>query len=239
MRFIKNADFNAENDRYIDNIDNLRRKKMAKYTSQMARWMGFFGKDYTKRNSQSLEELEQLYQKEFGITRTEMNLQIIGDLDHSIRILEVGANRGNQLLCLQKTGFKDLYGIELQEGAVELCKQRTEKINIIQGSAFDIPFKDNFFDLVYTSGVLEHIAPHDIEDAIHEIYRCSKRYIWGFEPFAETYQEINYRGNKELQWKTDFAQLYLDTFDGLRLVKEQKLKFKKDDNVNTLFLLEK
>ena len=94
----------------------------------------------------------------YGYTRTEINSEFIGDFDRDMKILEVGSNVGNQLLCLQEMGFKSLYGIELQNYAVELSKSRTKRINIIEGSAFDIPFKDSYFDLVFTSGVLIHIS---------------------------------------------------------------------------------
>ena len=40
--------------------------------------------------------------------------------------------------------------------AVEKGKENTKGINIIQGSAFDLPYKDNYFDLVCTNGVLIH-----------------------------------------------------------------------------------
>ena len=205
----------------------------------MEKWCGDFGKEYTDRNALTLEELESLYQKNFGVTRTEMNLEFVGDLDRFIHILEVGSNLGNQLLCLQKMGFKSLYGIELQEYAVELSKVRTKHINIIQGSAFDIPYKDNFFDLVFTSGLLIHIAPSDIKAIVSEIYRCTKKYIWGFEYFANYYTQVEYRGNTDLLWKTNFAKIYLDNFPNLRLVKEKRFKYINSDNINSMFLLEK
>ena len=205
----------------------------------MEKWCGDFGKEYTDRNALTLEELESLYQKNFGVTRTEMNLEFVGDLDRFIHILEVGSNLGNQLLCLQKMGFKSLYGIELQEYAVELSKVRTKHINIIQGSAFDIPYKDNFFDLVFTSGLLIHIAPSDIKAIVSEIYRCTKKYIWGFEYFANNYTKVEYRGNTDLLWKTNFAKIYLDNFPNLRLVKEKRFKYINSDNINSMFLLEK
>lgn len=212
---------------------------MDKITKQMKIWAGKFGKEYTNRNALTLEEMEALYKKNFGFTRTEMNLEFIGDLRRSIRILEVGSNIGNQLLCLQKMGFQSLYGIELQEYAVELSKSRTKHINIIQGSAFDIPYKDNFFDLVFTSGFLIHIAPSDIKEVLREIYRCTKKYIWGFEYFANSYTRVEYRGYTELLWKTNFAKLYLDNFPNLRMVKEKRFKYLDNDNVDSMFLLEK
>ena len=212
---------------------------MAKSTDQMAIWSGDFGKDYTNRNPHSSEEMNTLYQKNFGVTRTEMNQQFIGDLDRSMKILEVGANVGAQLQCLQDMGFKNLHGIELLDYAVELAKKMTRDINIIQGSAFDIPFEDGSFDLVFTSGVLIHISPSDIGGALKEIHRATKKYIWGFEYFAENYTEVKYRGNENLLWKTDFAKLYLDNFKDLRLVKEKRFKYKNDENVDSMFLLEK
>jgi len=206
---------------------------MSKITKQMEKWAGEFGKEYTDRNALTLEEMERLYQKNYGVTRTEMNLEFIGDLGRSIRILEVGSNIGNQLLCLQNMGFQTLYGIELQEYAVEISKSRTKHINIIQGSAFDIPFKDNFFDLVFTSGLLIHIAPSDVEQILREIHRCTKKYIWGSEYFADSYTHT------ELLWKTNFVKLYLDTFPDLRIVKEKRYKYLDNDNVDSMFLLEK
>ena len=212
---------------------------MSKITKQMEKWAGEFGKEYTDRNALTLEEMERLYQKNYGVTRTEMNLEFIGDLRRSIRILEVGSNIGNQLLYLQNMGFQTLYGIELQEYAVEISKSRTKHINIIQGSAFDIPFKDNFFDLVFTSGLLIHIAPSDIEQVLREIHRCTKKYIWGFEYFADSYTQVEYRGHTELLWKTNFVKLYLDTFPDLRIVKEKRFKYLDNDNLDSMFLLEK
>jgi pseudaminic acid biosynthesis-associated methylase len=212
---------------------------MKKITKQMGKWGGEFGSAYTDRFALEIDELQAWYQKHLGITRTELNLEIIGDLNRSIRILEVGSNIGNQLLCLKLIGFQSLYGIDMQRHAVELSKSRAKEIDTIQGSAFDIPFKDSFFDLVFTSGVLIHIAPQDIKEALKEIYRCTNKYIWGYEYYADSYIEVEYRGNRELLWKTNFAKLYLDTFSDLKLVKEKKVKYLENDNIDAMFLLEK
>jgi len=212
---------------------------MKKITNQMGIWHGKFGREYTERNPQTVKELESLYRKCYGITRTEMNSEFLCKIDSSAKILEVGSNIGIQLLCLQKMGFKNLYGIELQWYAVEQSKRKTKKINIIQGSAFDIPFKDNFFDLVFTSGLLIHISPRDINDVLDEIYRCSRKYIWGFEYYSNYCTEVVYRGKSNLLWKNDFAKLYIQRFPDLRLIKERKFKYLDSENVDSMFLLEK
>lgn len=212
---------------------------MIRPTRQIEEWAGNFGKEYTDRNALSLDEMELLYKERYGITRTEMNSRFIGDFDRDMKVLEVGSNIGNQLLCLQKAGFNRLYGIELQSYAVELSKSRTKSINIIEGCAFDIPFKDGFFDLAFTSGLLIHIAPADISKVLDEMYRCTRQYIWCTEYYADVYTEVHYQGHDDLLWKTNFSRLFLDHFSDLRLVKEAHFKYLDSDNVDVMFLLQK
>lgn len=212
---------------------------MSKFTKQMKEWTGDFGKEYTDRNTLSLEGLELLYKECYGITRSKMNSEFIGDIDRAVKVLEVGTNTGEQLLCLQKAGFKYLYGIELQSYAIDLSKSRMKGINVIQGSALDIPFKTSSFDLVFTSGVLIHIAPDDISRVMDEMYRCTRQYIWGFEYYSDAYTRVPYRGYTNLMWKADFSKLFLDRFRDLRLVKSRHYKYGSNDNIDVMFLLQK
>jgi pseudaminic acid biosynthesis-associated methylase len=210
---------------------------MDEITEQMKEWMGEFGREYTDRNFLSLEQMEDLCKRNYGVTQTELNERFLRGIDPSIRILEVGSNIGNQLLCLQRMGFSNLYGIEVQSYVVELSKSRTRRINIIEGSAFDIPYKDGYFDLVFTAGLLIHIKPSDIALVLREIHRCTRKYIWGFEYYSDHYTEIPYRGNKNLLWKANFERIYLDQFADLELVKKQHLKYLENENIDTMFLL--
>ncbi|MEX1028734.1 MAG: pseudaminic acid biosynthesis-associated methylase [Paenibacillaceae bacterium] len=207
-------------------------------TNQMDFWAGEFGSEYTERNTYTPEQLNEFYMNQFGVSRAEMNNTFLGSLSID-QILEAGCNVGNQLRSLQTMDFGRLYGIELQDYAVEKSKQVTEGINVIQGSIFDIPFKDNYFDLVFTSGVLIHIAPDDITKAIDEIYRTSKRYIWGFEYYSNEYEVVDYRGNADRLWKTNFMKLFLDRYPSLKVVKEAKYKYLSNNNEDQMYLLEK
>ncbi len=208
-------------------------------TPQIQKWQSDFGQKYTDRNPQSLEELESLYRDRYGLSRSDMNQKFLGEIDHSMRILEVGSNIGLQLACLRSMGFESVCGIEIQRYAVERSKQLFENLDVIQGSAFDIPFKDGYFDLVYTSGVLIHIRPDDLPAVLQEIHRVSRRWIWGFEYFNDEPTEIDYRGNSDLLWKRDFARFYLDTLPGLKLIQEQRFKYADSDSVDSMYLLEK
>ena len=207
-------------------------------TNEEKFWSSKFGKQYVARNTFDPKGLDELYFSKFGISRSKLNKEFIGKLKIN-NILEVGCNIGNQLVLLQKQGFKNLYGIEIFPEAVETAKKHAKNVNIIQGSAFDLPFKDNVFDLVFTAGVLIHISPKDLKKIMSEIYRTSSRYIWGYEYYSPKHAAIDYRGNKNFLWKGDFVKLYQKYFPDLKLVKSRRLKYKNSENYDEMFLLKK
>jgi len=207
----------------------------------MNKWESEFGKKYTNRNIITIDEMNNMYCRNIGITRTKLNEIFLSDLNIS-RILEVGCNIGIQLIILSEMGYKNLYGIELQEYAVDKSKEITKgkDIHIIKGSAFDIPYKDTFFDFVFTSGLLIHISPNDINSVLKEIYRCSKKYIWGYEYYSDIYESIKYRGEDNLLWKTDFVKLFTERFNDLKLIKEERFSYLENpENIDTMYLLKK
>lgn len=212
---------------------------MTTNTFQENAWSSDFGKEYTDRNTFTPDEVDDLYIKNYGISRTQLNSEFIDNLELN-RILEVGCNVGNQLHVLKKNGYSDLWGIELQDYAVEVARKRTSGFNIVKGTAFDIPFKNDFFDLVFTSGVLIHISPDDIDKVLDEMYRCTNKYIWGFEYYnPDGYHTVTYRGNDNLLWKTNFSKLFLDRFSDLKLVHTKIIKYTNNDNLDLMYLLEK
>lgn len=211
---------------------------MKEDSKQTKAWASLFGKEYTDRNKMTVEEVDLMYKRRYGVSRTEMNDKFLGNLDRKARILEVGSNIGLQLLFLQKMGFTNLYGIELSAYAVELSKSMTEGINIIQGSALDIPFKDGFFDLVFTSGVLIHINPVELSIAMGEIYRCANSFIWGFEYFSQEFAKVEYR-EADLLWKANYPEIYRGQFRNLSVVKVRLFKYLADENEDVMFLLKK
>lgn len=210
-----------------------------KITKQEKFWSSQFGVDYLDRNIYSPAQLDKFYENKIGTTMSKMNDDFLGNKKIN-NVLEVGCNIGNQLNFLQKKGYKNLFGIEISENAVEKSKIYTKNINIIQGSGFDIPFKDNYFDLVFTAGVLIHINPNDLKKIMKEIHRVSKKFVMGFEYYNDKSEEILYRKNKGYLWKNNFSQVYLNNFNDLKLIKEKKYQYKDNsNNVDTMFLLKK
>jgi hypothetical protein len=73
--------------------------------------------------------------------------------------------------------------------------------------------------------------------ALGEIRRCAKHWIWGVEYYAPQMTEVAYRGHNTLLWKTDYARLYAENFPELELVREERLRYLENENVDSAFLL--
>jgi pseudaminic acid biosynthesis-associated methylase len=208
-------------------------------TEQAAVWKGDFGREYTDRNTLDIAALDDLYRKNYGQARSEINKEFLREIAKDASFLEVGCNTGNQLLMLWQMGWSNLSGVELQPYAVEAARKRLPGVTVKPGSALNLPWDDSSFDVVFTSGVLIHIAPSDLLRAMDEIHRTSRTYIWGLEYYAPEVTEVNYRTHSSLLWKMDFARRYLDRFNDLELVKERRLPYLNSENVDTVFLLRK
>lgn len=87
-------------------------------------------------------------------------------------VLEIGVGLGSDHQQLALRGAV-LYGCDLTERAIEWTKRRFElmelKSDLRIADAENLPFRDKFFDIVYSWGVLHH-SP-DTPKAIKEVYR--------------------------------------------------------------------
>jgi len=211
-------------------------------TQQIEFWSGEFGRNYTDRNTTDYEAWDKQYIEKYGISRSDMNHEFLLDLPKDLRILEVGCNTGQQIIALRQQGFENVTGIELQFYAAKRARDRAHNIPVIQGSGFEIPFKTGSFELVFTSGVLIHIAPDNLPIIMGEMYRCTSRFIWGFEYHAHTLTEINYRGNTGVLWKGDHASMFMTLFPDLMLAKKRFYPYinaNERGNIDCMYLLEK
>ena len=204
-------------------------------TEQMKFWQGRFGDAFIDRISGNFDEYSK---KEYCITPTSLNNKFLSKISKNARILEVGCNFGRQLELLKNSGFTNLWGIDINDKALCIAKSNKE-FHVVRGSALDIPFKDGFFDIVFTSYVLIHIHPKNLTQAIREMYRVSNRYLWGAEFFSSKCEKLNYRGHKNKMWRNNFPKLFLEEYPDLTIVKEKRLPYLKDKNVDVMYLLRK
>jgi pseudaminic acid biosynthesis-associated methylase len=179
-------------------------------TNQLALWRSDFGRDYTDRNDREKPE------------RVESWRRLLDGIVPS-RILEVGCNVGWNLEYLRRLGASELFGVEPQPYAVERARTRGPHFNVVTGTAFELPFRDRWFDLAFTSGVLIHIAPATLGTAMDEIYRVSRRWIVAIEYDHPVEQEINYRGHEAALWKRDHGALWQARYPDLAPVRRLEL----------------
>ena len=176
-------------------------------SEQLDEWSGEFGTAYTDRNVVDWR------------TRVDAFRRILDGL--AIRsVLEVGCNRGHNLVALHDIlgPGSSVVGVEPQEHARSIAAGVSPHISVVAGTIYDIPFGDDAFDLVLTSGVLIHVPLPDLAAAIAELHRVSRRYILSIEYFADEETPIEYRGRDNLLWKRDFGAHYSHLFPALSLV---------------------
>ena len=138
------------------------------------------------------------------------------------RILEVGCNRGHNLVALSEIfgPSTEIAGVEPNPHARALARAASPLTSILAGHAYELPFRDRSFDLVFTWGVLIHVPLRSLGDALAEIHRVSAGYVLAVEYFAERETRIPYRGQDDLLWKRDFLRHYLEKFPDLALVRQ-------------------
>lgn len=204
-------------------------------------WSGEFGNAYTDRNLvKNLDDWNYGYKERFGVTRLDMFREFFGDIQKEARILEVGCNVGYQLIGLKQLGFRNLYGVEINAYALRKAREIEQDISYLQGDVFDLPFKDRYFDLVFFSGLLVLLPPETLDNAIQEIARCTRKYMFGHEYYSDTLTPIPYRGS--YIWKMNFVERMLSALPDFKLKKEVRYPYlseKEQGNVDTVFLIER
>jgi ubiquinone/menaquinone biosynthesis C-methylase UbiE len=91
------------------------------------------------------------------------------------KILEVGAGTGRDSLILCDAGA-EVTVLDYADNSLLLMKQlfssNVQNVELIKGDAFHLPIKDNYFDLVFHQGLLEHFK--DPQPILNENFRILK-----------------------------------------------------------------
>lgn len=96
-----------------------------------------------------------------------------------IRILEVGCGAGANIRYLCEQGF-DVYGLDYSRVAIKQAQEMLKKNKINHSASLtcsnisNIPFENNFFDLIIDIECLYSLTPENKDLAIKEIYRTLK-----------------------------------------------------------------
>jgi ubiquinone/menaquinone biosynthesis C-methylase UbiE len=82
--------------------------------------------------------------------------------------LDLGCGTGTLITILKKYSILSV-GIDLSINALKKCRGKV-LIPLVRGNVWNLPFKDNSFDLVLISGVLHHV-PRMVELVFDEVQR--------------------------------------------------------------------
>lgn len=116
-------------------------------------------------------------------------------------VLDIGCGNGKNMLYRQDLRTT---GIEKSEELCRICRNRG--LNVIQGDALSLPFKENTFDAVIMIAVIHHIPPEEHPQVLKEIQRVLKpggRALitnWAVEQPSNSKRTFT-RGLNMVEWK--------------------------------------
>lgn len=112
-------------------------------------------------------------------------------------ILDAGCGEGFTIQQLSKGEIgKTIEGIEYSKDAIAYGKKLFPDLKFRQGSVYELPYKDESFDLVVCTEVLEHLE--DPIKALREMLRVSKKHLIISVPNEPFFMISNFLRGKNL-----------------------------------------
>ena len=130
------------------------------------------------------DENESRYNEEFA--------KFTKDLATSLRctsVLEIGCGTGIDLRLFPDT-FQ-IHGVDLNEYALDIAKEKFPVAHFKKGSITDLPFEDSSIDFVFTHGLLNYLDEDILEKGISEMYRVAGKYVMNCEKFSNIEEKID------------------------------------------------
>jgi len=90
------------------------------------------------------------------------------------KVLDIGCGKGFLMFDMLKIrNDLDLYGLEISNYAIQNSKEEIKE-KIVHGNANNLPWPDNYFDLVISITTLHNLYNFDLFKSLQEIERVSK-----------------------------------------------------------------
>ena len=150
------------------------------------------------------------------------------------RILDIGCGTGQPSLELLKLSDGEVYGIDIDQGALEKFKLKikqnelSERLRIYNRSIYSTHFDDDMFDIIWEEGVL-HLLNIDI--ALTECRRLLK--LNGFMVSGETnswagrslrkFPKFGFKLIKEINWEREcwWTEYYAPLEEKIKILKNK------------------
>jgi len=108
------------------------------------------------------------------------------------KCLDVGCGTGAGMEIAREAGI-NAFGVDIAEGQTKIWEERGIDKYCTIAPAHSLPHKDNEFDFVVCSEVMEHIPKELVEASLSEIYRVGSRlYLFTIALIDEKYPLLGY-----------------------------------------------
>jgi spore coat polysaccharide biosynthesis protein SpsF len=166
-------------------------------------WSGEFGDEYVNRNA-VLDDRRGAFWR-----------GLLSDLEVAT-VLEVGCGQGGNLRHLGAILLPSaVWGVDVNAEALERARRNAPGANVAHGVARRLPFRDAWFDLSLTVGVLIHQPDATLPLVMAELVRVSRRYVLWAEYHADETTEVPYHGERGALLKRNYGQIYHQLFPDL------------------------
>lgn len=196
----------------------------------------FFFDKYERRGSDyHYKQIDRKISSKFNayvLARYEIELELIKKIivlkgNKLLKILDIGCGDGVIFYLLNKI-FKNknlkLFGIDSSELAIRVAKEKNPNAIFKISDIYNLPFEDDYFDLIISSDVIEHVS--ESEKMILEIKRVGKKnsfYIIG-TPIKFTEQPSDKLHIHEF-FPNELKKILSKSFYNARVIQSHRLKY--------------
>lgn len=123
-------------------------------------------------------------------------------------VYEVGCGAGFNLSAIREASPHEvaLWGCDVSDVAAR--QARVTGANIMTGTGSLCLTTTPTYELVFTAGVLIHVALDNLPTLMNEINAASTHYVLAIEYAADAEEMVEYRGVKDRLWKRPYGKLY-------------------------------
>lgn len=163
-------------------------------------------------------------EKSYILDPIEDYYSLIKNISGSLRFLEIGAGMGENSEPILKAGHK-LHSTDISSESVEIMKKRFQKYDTFSAETADmefLPFKDQSYDVVASSGSLSYGDNYKVLNEIYRVLKSGGIYI----ALDSLNNNPIYRFNRYIHYlKGNRSKSTLSRMPSLKLLNEYEKKF--------------
>lgn len=164
-------------------------------------------------------------------------------------LIDLGCAKGFFVRAARKIGF-EAYGIDISEYAISVAPPDVASW-VRVGNVVDVPFGDEFFDVVHTGEFLEHMYPDELDRVMSEVLRVLKpgglfiNRIGIIPPDDHPFRDVANHDNHHTHFTIRTREEWIEHFTSLGMVHVQEaegeldLLFRRRDWVMRFFVWRK